>query len=84
MQSYEKCRMKQIALIFSVLVMWSATAPRAAEPLAQKYVVVHHVRNLDNPKQAVCVGTPDIIKLPSGRLIASASPWSAMCCYQAQ
>ncbi|MHC4755106.1 MAG: sialidase family protein [Planctomycetota bacterium] len=67
--------MKQIALIFSVLLMWSATAPHAAEPLAQKYVVVHHVRDLDNPEQAVCVGSPDIIKLPSGRLIASMELW---------
>lgn len=67
--------MKQIALIFSVLLMWPAAAPPAAEPLAQKYVVVHQVRDLDNPGKAVCVGTPDIINLPSGRLIASMELW---------
>ena len=48
---------------------------RAAEPLAQEYVVVHRVRDLDDPEKAVCVGTPDIIQLPSGRLIASMELW---------
>ena len=51
------------------------TALNAAEPLAQQYVVVHRVRDLDDPAQAVCVGSPDIIRLPSGRLIASMELW---------
>ncbi len=47
----------------------------AAQPLAQKYVVVHRVRDLEDPEKAVCVGTPDILQLPSGRLIASMELW---------
>ena len=46
-----------------------------AEPLAQDYVVVHKVRDLNHPNKCVCVGSPDIIKLPSGRLIASMELW---------
>ena len=56
-------------------MLWLAPSSRAVEPLAQQYVVVHHVRDLNDPKQAVCVGTPDIIRLPSGRLIASMELW---------
>ncbi len=62
-------------VILTVLVLWLAPSSRAVEPLAQQYVVVHHVRDLNDPKQAVCVGTPDIIRLPSGRLIASMELW---------
>lgn len=46
-----------------------------AELLAPNYVVVHRVRDLKRKDQAVCVGTPDIIELPSGRLIASMELW---------
>jgi hypothetical protein len=60
-------------LVFLLLV--PLTALRAAQPLAQEYVVVHRVRDLDDPAKAVCVGTPDIIQLPSGRLIASMELW---------
>jgi len=47
----------------------------AAQPLAQDYVVVHKVRDLKHPQHAVCVGSPDIVRLPSGRLIASMELW---------
>ena len=60
------------AMLVSLTVSVRATA---AEPLAQKYVVVHSVRDLDDPVKAVCVGTPDILLLPSGRLIASMELW---------
>jgi len=30
---------------------------------------------VDHPNQCVCVGSPDILKLPSGRLIASMELW---------
>ena len=46
-----------------------------AKPLAQDYVVVHKVRDLKHPNQCVCVGSPDIIRLPCGRLIASMELW---------
>ena len=63
-----------------LLVLAFASLPvsltvHAAEPLAQDFVVVHQVRNLDDPKKAVCVGTPDILQLPSGQLIASMELW---------
>jgi hypothetical protein len=37
--------------------------------------VVHAVRDLKDPAKAVCVGTPDLLRLPSGRLIASMELW---------
>ena len=46
-----------------------------ATPLAQDFTVVHQVRDLNDPKKCVCVGSPDIIRLPSGRLIASMELW---------
>lgn len=48
---------------------------QSADPLAQDFVVVHSVRDLADPLKAVCVGTPDILQLPSGRLIASMELW---------
>lgn len=46
-----------------------------ARPLAQDFVTVHRVRELDRDDQWVCVGSPDITRLPSGRLIASMELW---------
>ncbi len=48
---------------------------RWAEPLAQDFVVVHRVRDLKRSDRWVCVGSPDILRLPSGRLIASMELW---------
>ena len=59
----------------AVAILLSSCTVHGAEPLAQQYVVVHKVRDLDDPKKAVCVGTPDILQLPSGRLIASMELW---------
>ena len=33
------------------------------------------MRDLNDPQQAVCVGTPDIIRLPTGQLVASMELW---------
>jgi hypothetical protein len=60
--------------ILGIVITMSFSA-QAVEPLAQQYVVVHKVRDLDDPAKAVCVGSPDIIQLPSGRLIASMELW---------
>ncbi len=65
---------KHSAVVF-VLVTMAVTSLESAEPLAQQFVVVHKVRDLDDPAKAVCVGTPDILQLPSGRLIASMELW---------
>ena len=46
-----------------------------AKPLAQDFVVVHHTRNLKSKEKWICVGSPDIIRLPSGRLMASMELW---------
>ena len=46
-----------------------------AKPLAQDFVVVHHARNLKSKEKWICVGSPDIIRLPSGRLMASMELW---------
>ena len=46
-----------------------------AKPLAQDFVVVYQVRDLKDEEESVCVGTPDIVRLPSGRLIASMELW---------
>ncbi len=67
--------MKLSALLISVVCVLFSCTLRGAEPLAQQYVVVHKVRDLDDPAKAVCVGTPDILQLPSGRLIASMELW---------
>jgi len=47
----------------------------AAKPLAQQYVIVHRVRDLEDPEKTICVGSPDIIRLPSGKLIAAMELW---------
>ena len=67
--------MKLSALLISVVCVLFSCTLRGAGPLAQQYVVVHKVRDLDDPAKAVCVGTPDILQLPSGRLIASMELW---------
>lgn len=66
-------RVADSAVVWGVLLL--AGSAVAAEPLAQDYVVVHKVRDLEDPAKAVCVGTPDILQLPSGRLIASMELW---------
>ncbi|MGB7206376.1 MAG: hypothetical protein WBD37_12955 [Anderseniella sp.] len=63
--------MKPTTLLISVVCVLFSYTLRGADPLAQQYVVVHKVRDLHDPAMAVCVGTPDILQLPSGRLIAS-------------
>ena len=67
--------MKHILAFVLVMAVAVTLMVHAAEPLAQEYVVVHKVRDLDHPAKAVCVGTPDILQLPSGRLIASMELW---------
>ena len=67
--------MKHILAFVLVMPLAVPLMVHAAEPLAQEYVVVHKVRDLDHPAKAVCVGTPDILQLPSGRLIASMELW---------
>jgi len=64
-----------IVTLSAVLLLAPLADLRAVEPLAQQYVIVHRVRDLDDPAKAVCVGSPDIIQLPSGRLIASMELW---------
>ena len=44
-------------------------------PVAQDYVVVHHVRDLGEPDKWLCVGSPDLLRLPSRRLLASMELW---------
>ncbi len=63
--------------IFAAMLVSSTVSALAtdAKPLAQEYVVIHKTRDLDHPAKAVCVGTPDILQLPSGRLIASMELW---------
>ena len=58
-----------------LVALTASVSAIAAEPLAQEYIVVHRTRDLDHPAKAVCVGTPDILQLPSGRLIASMELW---------
>jgi hypothetical protein len=48
---------------------------RWAQPLAQDFVAVHRVRDLEAKDRYVCVGSPDILRLPSGRLLASMELW---------
>ena len=67
--------MQHILAFVLVMALAVPLMVHAAEPLAQEYVVVHKVRDLDHPAKAVCVGTPDILQLPSGRLIASMELW---------
>ena len=66
-------RKRHTLLIAAILLV--SPVVRGSEPLAQQYVVVHKVRDLKDPAKAVCVGTPDILQLPSGRLIASMELW---------
>ena len=66
-------RLHQLIVAFSVALSLPATF--AVDPLAQKFVVVHRVRDLADPVKAICVGTPDLLQLPSGRLIASMELW---------
>ena len=67
--------MKYLLMYTALVVVGSTGVLSAREPLAQKYVVVHRVRDLADPAKAVCVGSPDILRLPSGRLIASMELW---------
>lgn len=67
--------MKHILVFVLVMPLAVSLMVHAAEPLAQEYVVVHKVRDIDHPAKAVCVGTPDILQVPSGRLIASMELW---------
>lgn len=67
--------MKVPVLSIPVVCLLFSFSLRGAEPLAQQYVVVHKVRDLDDPAKAVCVGTPDILQSTSARLIASMELW---------
>lgn len=42
--------------VVGVLVTLAVTSLESADPLAQKHVVVHKVRDLDDPRKAACVG----------------------------
>ncbi|MCA9441858.1 MAG: hypothetical protein KC964_13700, partial [Candidatus Omnitrophica bacterium] len=42
-----------------------------AKPLAQDSVTVHQVRENEKEGEWICVGSPDLTRLPNGRLIAS-------------
>jgi hypothetical protein len=66
---------KRLTFAIAFLAIALPLDARGVEPLAQKYVVVHRVRDLDDPGKTICVGTPDILQLPSGRLIASMELW---------
>ncbi len=46
-----------------------------ARPLAQDHVIVHRVRENTKEDEWICVGSPDLIRLPSGRLVASMELW---------
>ncbi len=48
------------------------------KPLAQDYTVLYRCRELNdpqNPQDFICVGSPDIIRLPDGKLLASMELW---------
>ena len=62
------CAFSTSPLLADKVVHW-------AKPLAQDYTIVHRVRELADPDQWVCVGSPDILRLPNGRLIASMELW---------
>ncbi|MCB9784453.1 MAG: exo-alpha-sialidase [Candidatus Omnitrophica bacterium] len=49
-----------------------------AKPLAQDSVTVHQVREHGDPDKWICVGSPDLTRLPNGRLIASMELWLQM------
>ena len=73
---YRHCLFTTLSVILClVLLLFFTSSANSVEPLAQEYVVVHKVRDLDHPARAVCVGSPDILRLPSGRLIASMELW---------
>lgn len=65
----------KLTFMASVVLCVASLGVRAVEPLAQSHIVVHQVRDLQDPERAVCVGTPDIVQLPSGRLVASMELW---------
>jgi hypothetical protein len=46
-----------------------------SEPLAQHHSILYEVRTLPDPDAWICVGSPDLIQLPSGRLVASMELW---------
>lgn len=51
---------------------------RWAKPLAQEFTVVYRCRKLEdpnNPRDYICVGSPYIVRLPSGKLLASFELW---------
>lgn len=64
-----------VVLFLSCAPFASAPAQEYAQPLAQDYVIVHQVRDLPEPNQWICVGSPDIIQLPAGKLVASMELW---------
>lgn len=72
--------MYRIAILFVLSVqalLWPRAVPAEphAGPMAQDHVVVYEVRELPDPDQWICVGSPDLIQLPSGRLLASMELW---------
>lgn len=50
-------------------------APSVDNLLAPNFVLVHKAHDLAEKHLAVCVGSPDLIELPSGRLVASMELW---------
>ena len=48
---------------------------RHARPLAQQYTVVHRTPDDPDPARSICIGSPDLLRLPDGRLLASMEYW---------
>jgi len=48
------------------------------KPMAQEFVTVHEVRESGKADEWICVGSPDLIRLSDGRLIASMELWLQM------
>ncbi|MCC6681984.1 MAG: exo-alpha-sialidase [Phycisphaeraceae bacterium] len=62
----------------SIRAQTSPAISRWARQLAQEYAVLYRCSDLDapdNPDHYICVGSPDIIRLPSGKLLASMELW---------
>ena len=63
------------AVVAIGLGAWHANAREFAQLLAQDHVAVYEVRELPEPDRWICVGSPDIIQLPSGTLVVSMELW---------
>ena len=68
-------RFQLFVTLFTLPVSTACSEIEWAQPLAQDFVTVHKVREHEDPDRWICVGSPDIIRVPSGRLIASMELW---------